>query len=111
MRILGTSVTVILLVGAVAFALSNDTRLELSLFPLPIVVMAPVYLYVFSCLLIGFCCGGLVAFAAGTGIRRVARERARRLLQLEQELADTKIQLAEAREKQIPLPVMNALDG
>ncbi|HEX3953801.1 MAG TPA: lipopolysaccharide assembly protein LapA domain-containing protein [Stellaceae bacterium] len=76
------------------FAVSNRESVSLVLWPLPFLMQLPLYLAVSAAVLIGFIAGMLVAWIAGHGRRREARQRRRRLAALERELAATQAQLA-----------------
>ncbi len=75
------------------FAVSNRAATTLGLWPLPVVVEAPLYLAILAALLIGFITGALTAWAAGHKRRREARRRRRRIVVLERELAATQARL------------------
>ena len=109
---------------AVLFALSNRGSVELSIWPLPFSLSAPVYLVALGGLAVGFFAGGIVAwFGAGrTRARARAAERTVRAREVELEDLRRKVkeaEIAEARNKavsaapstaesKLPAPVGNA---
>lgn len=98
-----------LIAVAVLFALSNRGFVELSIWPLPFSVDAPVYLVALGGLAVGFFAGGVVAwFGAGrTRARARAAERALRGREVELEDLRRKVkeaEIAEARQKAVPSP-------
>ncbi len=109
---------------AVLFALSNRGSVELSIWPLPFSLPAPVYLVALGGLAVGFFAGGIVAwFGAGrTRARARAAERTVRAREVELEDLRRKVkeaEIAEARNKavsaapptpesKLPAPVGNA---
>jgi putative membrane protein len=79
-------------IGAIAlilviFAVANRGAVTLTVWPLPLVVDAPLYLVVLVTLLVGFFLGELVAWMNGHRWRREARRSAKRVEELERELA------------------------
>ena len=94
MKALYWTATGLLATLLVVFAISNRSGVTLSLWPLDIVLEAPLYLVVLLMLLTGFLVGLLVAWIWSWGPRRAARIRARRVEDLEREL-----KAAEARLK------------
>ncbi len=109
---------------AVLFALSNRGSVELSIWPLPFLLTAPVYQVALGGLAVGFFAGGIVAwFGAGrTRARARAAERTVRAREVELEDLRRKVkeaEIAEARNKavsatpampesKLPAPVGNA---
>ena len=96
-----------LIAVAVLFALSNRGFVELSIWPLPFSVNAPVYLVALGGLAVGFFAGGVVAwFGAGrTRARARAAERTLRAREVELEDLRRKVkeaEIAEARQKAVP---------
>jgi lipopolysaccharide assembly protein A len=72
---------------AVIFAVSNRDGVAVTFWPLPVRLEAPLYLVVLATFLAGFLIGELVAWINGGRARRLARERARRIAELEAQLA------------------------
>jgi len=70
--------------------------------PLPAVLVAPLYLVVLLSLLAGFVIGAFAAWLNGGRRRREARLRARRIEALERELAATQARLAASRPAALP---------
>ena len=80
------------LIGIVAlllivFAVDNRQLVSLSLWPLPLELNTGLYLVVLLTLLAGFFLGELVAWMNGRRWRREARRSAKRVEELERELA------------------------
>jgi uncharacterized integral membrane protein len=71
----------------IVFAVANRDTITLTLWPLPIALDAPIYLVVLLTLLVGFLVGELAAWMNGARWRREARRRAKRIEELERELA------------------------
>jgi len=96
-----------LIVLAVLFALSNRGTVELSIWPLPFTLPAPIYLVALGGLAVGFFAGGVVAwFGAGRARARArAAERTVRARDVELEDLRRKVkeaELSEARQKATP---------
>lgn len=92
---------------AVLFALSNRGTVELSIWPLPFSLPAPVYLVALGGLAVGFLAGGIVAWFGAGRIRARARAAERSLRARDVELEDLRhkvkeAELAEARQKAAP---------
>ncbi len=80
------------LIGLVAlalviFAVDNRQTVTVSLWPLPIEASIGLYLVVLLTLLVGFLIGELAAWMNGHRWRREARLKAKRIAELERELA------------------------
>jgi uncharacterized integral membrane protein len=75
------------------FAVSNRAAVSLGLWPLPFILELPLYLAILAALLIGFVAGALAAWIGGRQRRREGRQRGRRIVALERELAATQAQL------------------
>ena len=86
----------VLLVAAVfaLFAISNRAGVALSLWPLPFLVEAPLYLIALGGALLGFLAGELAAWLAASRRRRELRRQRRQIAALETELRATQAQLA-----------------
>ena len=78
----------VLLVAAVfaLFAISNRAGVALSLWPLPFLVEAPLYLIALGGALLGFLLGELAAWIAASRRRRELRRQRRHIAALEAEL-------------------------
>jgi uncharacterized integral membrane protein len=92
---------------SILFALSNRESVELSIWPLPFTMAAPVYVVALGGLALGFFAGGIVAwFGAGrTRARARAAERALRGREVELEDLRRKVkeaEIAEAKQKAPP---------
>lgn len=72
---------------SVVFAVSNRDVVTLTLWPFPFALTAQLYLVVLLTVLSGLLAGLLIGWIASWGVRRAARERARRIEALERELA------------------------
>ncbi len=88
--------------AAALFAVSNREHVAVALWPLPGELDAPLYLVVLLALAVGFLFGELVAWITAGRTRRLARERMRRIVALERELAATQANLAAPPQAQRP---------
>jgi len=79
-------VTLPLMAIAVIFAVQHRERVAVDLWPLPIQVEPPLYLLVLVGIFVGFLLGGLVVWVAQHRHRRLARDRRRRIGELERDL-------------------------
>jgi uncharacterized integral membrane protein len=82
-------VTLPLTVIFVVFAISNRQQVEITFWPLPVVIETRLFLVVLLGMVAGFLIGELVAWIGGRRWRREARDKARRIDALERELAAT----------------------
>ncbi len=80
-------VGVLLALAIVVFVLANRTEMEVSLFPYPRVVAAPVFLVILVSFAAGALFGGLFVLMRGHPARRLSGERKRRVRHLETSLA------------------------
>jgi len=92
---------------AVLFALSNRESVELSIWPLPFTLPAPIYLVALGGLAVGFFAGGIVAWFGAGRIRARARAAERTVRARDVEIEDLRrkvkdAELAEARQKAMP---------
>ena len=87
MKILFWVVVAFVVIVLVLFTVSNRATVTVGLWPLPQSLELPLYLALLAALLLGFIAGGVCVWFAGRSRRRVARERARRVVALERELA------------------------
>jgi uncharacterized integral membrane protein len=86
---------VLLVAAALAlFAVSNRAGVALSLWPLPFLVEAPLYLIALGGALLGFVAGELAAWVAASRRRRELRRQRRHITALEAELRATQARLA-----------------
>jgi uncharacterized integral membrane protein len=77
----------LLALALVIFAVDNRQVVTVSLWPLPIEASMSLYLVVLLTLLFGFLLGELIAWMNGHRWRREARLKAKRIEELERELA------------------------
>jgi uncharacterized integral membrane protein len=87
MKLIHWLVTAPLALILILFAVSNRTDVTLYFWPLPVALNAPLWLVVLVALLIGFLVGELVAWINGHHWRRQARQKSRRIEELERQLA------------------------
>lgn len=87
MKIIRWTLIGIVVLILIVFAVSNRQAIALSLWPLPLEINTRLYLVVLLTLLVGFLIGELVAWVNGRRWRREARRKARRVEELERELA------------------------
>jgi uncharacterized integral membrane protein len=79
-------VTVPLALVLVVFAVSNRATVSVTFWPTLFEIDLPLYLVVLAALLVGFLLGQLTAWINGGKKRREAREKGRRVRELESEL-------------------------
>ena len=77
----------LLALAIVVFVLANRTEMDVSLFPYPRIVTAPVFLVVLVSFVAGALFGGLFVWMRGHPSRRLSGERKRRVKHLETNLA------------------------
>jgi uncharacterized integral membrane protein len=87
MKLIHWLVTAPLALILILFAVSNRTDVTLYFWPLPVALNAPLWLVVLVALLIGFLIGELIAWINGHHWRRQARQKSRRIEELERQLA------------------------
>jgi len=92
LRILGWLLALPIALLIVVFAVANRHDVRLELWPLPWVLDLPVYLAVLGALVKGIVIGLLVAWLAGTGARRRAREHKRRADSLQRQLDAARVE-------------------
>jgi hypothetical protein len=73
----------------VDFAISNGQAVEITFWPLPLVIPTRLFVVVLVGMVVGFLIGEMVAWIGGRRWRREARDKARRINALERELAAT----------------------
>ena len=86
MKFIYWSVTALIALVLVMFAVSNLGSVELKLEPLPDSIQAPLYLVVLATLAIGFVIGEAAAWIAGGRRRAEARALRRRMDRLERDV-------------------------
>ena len=86
MKLIHWLVTVPLALVLVVFVVDNRATVNVSFWPTPFEIGMPFYLVVLAALLIGFLLGELTAWINGGKKRREAREKGRRVRDLESEL-------------------------
>ena len=106
MRIIGRGLILACAVILILFAVSNRETVALALWPLPFLVEAPLYLFLFLTLLAGGLLGASAAWLASRDNRRELRRRRRRIDALQRELSATQSQLAGS--PGLPPPVLPA---
>jgi uncharacterized integral membrane protein len=106
MKYLSRAFFLLFLLVGVLIAVSNTQAVELTLWPLPHVVVLPLFLLVIVLLLAGVLAGLALGWWAGRRYRRRARERHGEVARLEREVANLRADLAAARPA--PPPVQPA---
>jgi putative membrane protein len=76
-------ITLPLAVVLVVFAVNNRHTVEVDLWPLGLLVVWPLFVYVFLGTGLGLLMGALIAWISGGAARKLARERRARLRELE----------------------------
>jgi uncharacterized integral membrane protein len=79
-------VTAPLALVLVVFAVSNRETVSVTFWPTPFEIDMPLYLVVLAALLLGFLLGQFIAWINGGKKRREARDKARRVRELESEV-------------------------
>jgi len=90
---------------AIAFAVTNNHAVSIDLWLSPMPIELPLFAVAFVGILIGFLAGAFAAWISGGKARRLARERAREIANLNRSLLEKEHRLAE----QAPRP--NAVSG
>jgi uncharacterized integral membrane protein len=101
-RLLYWLVTLVVMFVAAAFAVANRQDVSVSLWPFFEPALVPLYFVIGLALLVGLFLGILIAWAWSLGTRRAARARARRIGELERELAEAQQRLRPAGPVVIP---------
>lgn len=86
MKILARALFLLFLLLGILIAVSNAERVELTLWPLPYSVAAPLYLLILSVLLLGVLAGLSLGWWGGRHHRRRARERGGEASRLDREV-------------------------
>jgi uncharacterized integral membrane protein len=94
------SVAALLALVLVIFAVSNRAGIDLTLWPLPVSLQAPLYLVVLATLLVGFLLGELVAWINGGKRRSEARALRRRIERLERDVGASLPSIEKPQERQ-----------
>lgn len=94
MKILSRFLFLLFVLAAVLIAVSNPQAVQLALWPLPHLVVIPVYLLMIGLLLLGVLAGLAVGWWTGRRHRRRARERGDEAARLERELGQLRETLA-----------------
>jgi uncharacterized integral membrane protein len=102
MKILSRVLFLVFLLVGVLIAVSNTQRTELALWPIPHMVIMPLYLLVLGVLVLGVLAGLGLGWWAGRHHRRHARGRRREIQRLEHEVEDLRAALAAARPAPTP---------
>lgn len=97
MKFLSRAFFLVFLLIGVLIAVSNTQPVQLALWPLPHVVVLPLYLMVVALLLLGVLTGLGLGWWGSRSHRRRARERHGEVTRLEREVAGLRTALAEAR--------------
>ncbi len=105
MRRFSWLITIPIAAIAIAFAVTNNHAVSIDLWLSPMPIELPLFAVAFVGILIGFLAGAFAAWVSGGKARRLARERAREIANLNRSLLEKEHRLAE----QAPRP--NALSG
>jgi putative membrane protein len=108
MRIIRWTAALLALVIVVAFAVANRDPVVVRFDPLPFLLDVPLYALALGALGVGFFAGSMVQWLFAARMRRLARERKRRIGALETEAEGLRTEIARHQaapeEVQIPLP-------
>jgi lipopolysaccharide assembly protein A len=85
-RFIYWSITALVALVVVVFAVSNRAMVTLTLFPLPAALDAPLYLVVIAAVALGFLVGALVAWVGAGKHRRDARLLRQRIERLQRDM-------------------------
>jgi uncharacterized integral membrane protein len=97
MKLLWWIVLALMAVVLILFAVSNRETVSVGLWPLPALVVLPLYLVVLGMLLLGFVVGEVVAWIGAWHWRREARRSRDRIAELERELEAARAEPGAAR--------------
>jgi uncharacterized integral membrane protein len=97
MKFLSRALFLVFLLLGVLIAVSNTERTELSLWPIPMTVVLPLYMMVLAVLLLGVLAGLGLGWWAGRHHRRHARGRRREVQRLGRENDELRAALAAAK--------------
>jgi uncharacterized integral membrane protein len=98
-KIITFCVTFPITLVVVLFAVSNRDPVEMSLWPVPAVLEAPLYLPFLIAVAAGFVLGELIAWSGELGHKMRAAKAEKRIAELEKELAVMRIREEEIRAK------------
>lgn len=93
-----------LLIVLVVFAVNNREPIPVSLWPLDITVVWPAFVFVFVPAAIAFLLGGAAMWASDHSVRKLARQRRRRIEELEREAASLRARLDQTGERGVVAP-------
>jgi lipopolysaccharide assembly protein A len=88
-RFIYWSITALIALVVVVFAVSNRATVALTFFPLPAELQAPLYLVVIVAVILGFLVGALTAWIGGGKRRAEARQLRRRLERVQRDVSKT----------------------
>ena len=91
----------------IVFSISNRDGVVVSFSPLPFEMSIPLFLLVFAIFVLGVLVGGLLGWMGGHGARRRARERRRKIAELESALR----QAEEQAKKKPEVAILEAPDA
>ena len=111
MRFLGRAAFVVFLLFGVLIAVSNRQQVELGLWPLAETISMPLFVRVPVLLLLGLLAGFVLAWFAGAGTRRSARQHRREAERLNREAAALREELAGERHSHEANTPANDLPG
>lgn len=86
----------------IVFAISNRTSVDFELWPFPYTVNMPVYVAVLGVSVPAFIFGGFISWVSGGKVRKENRKRAKRIKELEKQIAQIKKDTEKEQEQEIP---------
>ena len=111
MRILSSSIGIVLGLAIILFALSNRQPVDLGFWPLDGRISLPLFAPVLVCAFVAFFVGGVVAWMSGSRWRRTARRRGRRIQELELRIRSLEERLSTAAAARTPPPALRQIPG
>ncbi len=104
MRLVHWIVTLPVAIVLATFAVSNRAMVDLTFWPLPYDLAAPLYLITLLMVVVGFLLGLLLGWLGSQPVRRERRRQRKRIVELEAELARLRVKPEPAVVSNLPAP-------